>query len=321
MQSPLAEIYSGLANQPDIDLKRTVDGAAVFDLSHWSHVWHENGVPTEMADAVTRDLSALGTGSCTEALILNDDGTVASHVDVWLDQEAFTYQHRPADGPGTHAIFSLVGPASSAVIGAVLGDAPKSGEVLRVEWTDRPVLAAGNGPTYGSTVTVAAPAELGSEVLAAVIAEGGELAGAAAFTALRTQAGELDWGADSLPQLTPMEADLTHLIDPEARFDGRRAYRRSLRRGNQRAVVGFVARNCLPVVGSPLRAGDSHGSVSAIMKHPTAEHPVGMGWLDPAPVFHRGSKAFGDPLPQLEVSIEGVWYPVSLSDPPFNRQQ
>ena len=315
-QSPLSELFSsdGLV----ADLVKAHESAAVFDLSHWAHTWHPT-MPEEFESAVTRDVDSLAESSCTEALILNEDGTLAEHVDLWIDEGVFTYHHRPASEPGSHAIFAVVGPKAGSTIGAVLGDMPTTGEVFRADWNGLPVLAAGNGPRYGTSVTLATPAEVGAEVLRSVLAEGGEVAGNEAFTALRTQAGELDWGSDGLPALSPMEADLTHLIDPEARFSGRRAYRRALRRGNQRAVVGFIARTCRPEVGSQLRAGDSLGTVVAVMQNPATEHPVGMGWLDPAPVFHRGSKAFGDPLPQLEVSVDGTWCAVSLSDPPFNR--
>ncbi len=297
-------------------LETAREGVAAFDLSHLSHAFHDR-ISDELADTITRDVRSLGDGSCTEALILDEGGKISSHLDIWMNSAAFLYWRTYAAGPGSHAIVALVGPDAGAVVGSIFGEVPQSGRVFGSDWHGVRVLCAGNGPAYGRTATIAMPVDVAAEVMSAAMAEGTILGGVDAFHALRTRAGELDWGADGIPPLTPLEADLTHLVDPEATFTGRRSYRRALRKGNERVVVGFRTDTCQPQAGDGLRAGDSHGFVISVATWPDDAPSVGMGWLEPAPVFHRGSKAFGDPLPQLEAHVDGTWFPVSLADPPF----
>ena len=295
------------------DLTATLEGAVLFDLSHLDHA-------IDNLEDATRDVTSIDAGTCAEALLLADDGSVMRHLDIWVGNEVFAFDHSATAGEGTHHILAVVGPGAGAVVGAVLGDSPGTGQLIEADWRGAGVLAAGNGPVYGSTVTVAAPTSVGHEVRSALQAEGAAAGSTEAYAAIRVQAGELDWGTGAFPDVNPVEADLTHLVDAEARFNGRRAYRRALRRGNERAIVGFTARGGLaPQPGDGLRAGEGIGAVIAVMKHPRATDVVGMGWLEPAPVFHRGSKAFGDPLPQLEVQSDGAWRPVSLTDPPFHK--
>ncbi|NNC41632.1 MAG: aminomethyl transferase family protein [Acidimicrobiia bacterium] len=294
-------------------------GVVAFDLSHLEHTLYEV-LPDAISDTITRDIGSLEEGFCTEGLILDADATITQHLDIWRSQRIFMYRRSPASAVGSHVLVALIGPNSASAVAAILGVLPQSGMVFATDWHGARILFAGNGPSYGRTATLAIPVDVASEVFSALMAEGVSPGGLEAFDALRTEGGELNWGSDALPSLTPLEADLSHLVDPEAAFTGRRAYRRAMRKGNERVVVGFKTNSCSPEPGSGLRAGSASGSVISVMKWPKSSDTVGLGWLEPAPVFHRGSKAFGDPLPQLEANVGGSWFPVSLTDPPFTRE-
>ncbi len=73
----------------------------------------------------------------------------------------------------------------------------------------------------------------------------------------------------------------------------------------------------IPRAGYQMRAGDSTGVVTSGNFSPVLETGIGLGYLSPPPVFHRYSRAEGDPKPQLEVEIRGEWLAVSLKSPPF----
>lgn len=329
-QSPLVGIYEQSGAEfiersgwripwrigPDEETLVMADEAAVlFDVSHRRHTGYEQP-PDELTESLSCNLASLPPDSCTEGLVLRDDATIAAHVDLWRSTLLFVYDRSFSAGAASRALFAVIGPAAADAVGAVVGAVPQPGDVVEVDWQGEAVLAAGNGPVHGQTITMAVPLASGADVATALRSEGIGLGGLSAFDALRTRAGELDWGSERFPPVTPIEADLTHLVDLDARFKGRRSYRRALRAGNRRAIVGFTARSGAPEAGNPMRAGDTHGAVIAASRLPGGP-VVGLGWLEPAPVFHRGSKAFGDPLPQLEVLVTGEWRPVSLTDPPF----
>ncbi len=294
-------------------------GVVAFDLSHLEHSFYEV-LPDSISETITRDISGLEEGFCVEGLILNADATIAQHLDIWRSQGVFTYRRSPASAVGSHVIVALIGPDSASAVAAILGVLPQPGRVFATDWSGARILFAGNGPSYGRTATLAIPVGVATDVFSSLMAEGVTPGGLDALDALRTQGGELNWGSDALPPLNPFEADLSHLVDSEAGFTGRRAYRRAMRKGNERVVVGFETEICKPEPGGGLRAGDTAGSVISVMTWPESSITVGLGWLEPAPVFHRGSKAFGDPLPQLETDVDGTWFPVSLTDPPFTRK-
>lgn len=302
------------------------EACGVFDVSHLGRFELRGGMAVDTISGLfTNDVSGLSDGRTKYGMTLNEAGGIIddlivwrwSHDELWVlpnasnSDRVISLVDGRSDVPSsdlrpTTAMMAVQGPDAPDILTAVFGVAPGRFRTATSVFDGRQVWMAGTGYTgeRGGEVVVASDAA--PSVLDAILQAGATACGLGARDTLRLEAGLALWGQDLDETTTPLEAGLDFAVHWDHAFVGRSALEAQRTGGVSKQLVAFETDGRLiPRHGYPLRAGDSHGSVSSGNFSPTLGHGIGMGYLSPPPT--------GD----LELEVRGKWHAVRRVDLPF----
>jgi aminomethyltransferase len=319
------------------------DAVGVFDVSHLGRVRVAGSGAADLVGRVfCNDIKKIEPGRAQYTMLLNDRAGVVDDIIVWwvaedelivmpngvnIEDVTGVLQRMAPEGvsvaslrDGT-ALLAVQGPAAPDLLEQILGWRPRRFRVDAVEWDGDVFWAAGTGYTgeRGGELMVDNQAAL--RLMQALLEAGAAPCGLGARDLLRLEMGYPLWGQDLDEETTPLEADLSWVVDWDHEFVGKKALRKQHRRGVAKSQVAFVMQSRkIPRQGYRLRAGDSTGMVTSGNFSPILGKGIGMGHVSPAPVFHRYSQVAGEPDPPLEIEIRGEWERVSLASLPFIKR-
>lgn len=312
----------------------------VFDVSHLGRFRVSGkGTTRLLRRMLCNDIQAVKPGRAQYSMVLNDAGGVEDDIIVWRlgDEEAIVlpngandariqrlFQSEAADSVGfeplreTTVLLAVQGRTAPELLEATLGWRPQPFRLARLEELGEGSWGAGTGYTGEPGGELALGIEAGREVFAKLLTAGVVPCGLGARDTLRLEMGYPLWGQDLDPTITPLEADLGWVINWNHDFRGKSALERQRKRGLNRVRLGFSMQGPeIPRRGYRLRAGGSEGTVTSGNFSPVRGKGIGMGYLSPPPVFHRGSRIDGVVEPPLQILVRGEWLTVKLQDPPF----
>jgi aminomethyltransferase len=312
----------------------------VFDVSHLGRVRVSGARATHLIGGLfCNDITAIDPGRAQYTMLLNNAAGVVDDIIVWR-LAADEYVVMPngvniedvagalrAAAPATvtidplrseTALLAVQGPAAPDLLEQVTGWRPRRFRVETIEFGGARFPAAGTGYTGEAGGELMVPNEQAEPLMRALLTAGASPAALGARDLLRLEMGYPLWGQDLDEETSPLEADLAWVVDWDHDFVGKKALRRQQRKGLAKSQVAFVMKSRrIPRAGHKLRAGGSDGTVTSGNLSPVLGRGIGLGYLAPAPVFHRHSRAHGDPDPALEIEIRGEWEPVTLATTPF----
>lgn len=293
------------------------DGVGRFDISHMGQLTvtgQDAGVL--LARLLASDTSDLSVGAGRYSALLTESGALIDDVIVyrWPDENGVsqylvvpnvgndgrvarrlrTYRDRwdlTADvDVRTHdyAMVAVQGPASPPhVAGAVTADVTAL-DRFDGQWTthdDRSVFVSRTGYTGEDGFELLVPTAGALELWDAF--EEVQPCGLGARDTLRIEAGLLLSGQDFDPEdtpVTPTEAGIGFIVDPDHEFVGRERCLAHLEAGGDRQFVGLMLTDRgIPRHGYHIvtEAGDRIGTVTSGTLSPTFEEPLGLGYVGP----------------------------------------
>lgn len=272
--------------------------AVVFDVSHLGTVRCDG---PEMFDALqstlTNDLRKIEPGKAQYTHLLNDEGFVVDDIIVWwVGENEFDVMPNASNTSGVTSALPGVDVTSERCVLAVQG--PKAREraatvdqrfasvgrfrVERFDYRGVQVRVAGTGYTGEEGIEIAAPNEVGEELLRALVAGGVTLAGLGARDTLRLEAALPLYGHELTTHSTTLEARLGWVLGwDKAQFKGRAAVERELEHGCARLLSGVMASGRQPLRDGARVSinGVDVGALSSGNFSPVLERGIGMGLL------------------------------------------
>ncbi len=319
------------------------EAVGVFDVSHLGRIRVQGtGASDLLRSLFCNDISAIEPGRAQYTMLLNDSAGVVDDIIVWMlaaddyivmpngvnIDDVLGAMQRSAPNTVTMgsirestALLAVQGPTAPDLLEQVTGWRPRRFRVADVHYGGVSFPAAGTGYTGEAGGELMVPNEQAESLMRALLEGGGAPAALGARDLLRLEMGYPLWGQDLDETTSPLEADLGWVVDWDHDFVGKKALHRQSRAGVKKSQVAFVMRSRrIPRTGHALRAGGSFGSVTSGNFSPILGKGIGLGYLSPSPVFHRHSRADGEPDPPLEIEIRGEWEPVTLASTPFIKQ-
>ncbi len=312
----------------------------VFDVSHLGRVQVSGPGATELLGSIfCNNIRKAGPGGAQYTMLLTPRGGVVDDIIVWRlgeedyivmpngvnvdDVEGVLKAAAPPDVDIVSrredtALLAVQGPGAPDLIEAVVGWKPKRFGVAQASFGGEPLSVAGTGYTGEPGGELMVSQAVAGDCLRGLLDAGAIPCGLGSRDTLRLEMGYPLWGQDLDEDTSPLEAGLEWVVDWDHDFIGRKSLLRQKSKGVAKTQVGFVMKGRqIPRAGYALRAGPSTGAVTSGNFSPVLDVGIGLGYLAPPPVFHRFSRAEGDPEPALEVEIRGEWLPVTLKSPPF----
>lgn len=312
----------------------------VFDVSHLGRV---RVAGLGAADLVGRlfcnDIKKIEPGRAQYTMLLNDAAGVVDDIIVWwvkadelivmpngvnIDDVAGVLRREAPGGVAVAglradtALLAVQGPDAPHLLERVLGWRPRRFRIDTVEFDGATFWAAGTGYTGEPGGEVMVPNDVAPALMRALLEAGAAPCGLGARDLLRLEKGYPLWGQDLDEETTPLEADLSWVVDWDHEFVGKKALRKQHRGRLDKSQVAFIMKSRkIPRPGYRLRAGASTGAVTSGNFSPSLGAGIGMGYVSPSPVFHRYSQVAGEPDPPLEIEIRGEWERVTLASIPF----
>ncbi len=316
------------------------EAVGVFDVSHLGRVRVAGpGAVDLVGRLLCNDIHKIEPGRAQYTMLLNDKAGVVDDIIVWwvaddelivmpngvnIDDVAGALRRAAPSEVGIDglrddsALLAVQGPEAPDVLEAAVGWRPRRFRVDEVDYHGTHLIAAGTGYTGERGGELMVPNAMASTVLEELLDAGAVPCGLGSRDLLRLEMGYPLWGQDLDEQTSPLEADLSWVVDWDHEFVGKKALRKQYRQGVQKSHVAFVMKSRkIPRPGYRLRAGGSEGQVTSGNFSPILEKGIGMGYVSPSPVFHRYSQVEGDPDPPLEIEIRGEWERVTLASTPF----
>ncbi len=180
-------------------------------------------------------------------------------------------------------LLAVQGPDAPRIVDQVVGTIPKRFRVLVTEYAGEPCWMAGTGYTGEKGAEISVPAATGERLYRELIDAGATPCGLGARDTLRLEMGYPLWGQDLDGDTTPLEAGLGWVVAWDHDFVGRAALERQRTDGIGKQLVGFVLDDRrVPRHGSPLRVGESAGTVASGNFSPVLGRGIGMGYVTPA---------------------------------------
>ncbi len=319
------------------------ESVGVFDVSHLGRVRVSGPGSTELIGGLfCNDITDIDPGRAQYTMLLNDNAGIVDDIIVWrlaaddyivmpnginIDDVAGALERSApetvtiAGNRGQTALLAVQGPEAPDLLERITGWRPKRFRVAAVEYGGVSFPAAGTGYTGELGGELMVPNDHAEELMRALLEAGATPAALGARDLLRLEMGYPLWGQDLDEETTPLEADLAWVVEWDHDFVGKKALRRQHRKGVDKTQVAFVMKSRhIPRTGHALRAGGSVGAVTSGNFSPILGKGIGLGYVSPAPVFHRYSRAEGDPDPALEIEIRGEWETVTLASTPFIKK-
>lgn len=222
------------------------------------------------------------------------------------------------------ALLALQGPAAEAVLAPICPDAAtmRFMDVRETKIMETPVIISRSGYTGEDGFEISVAAKDAEHVAGAILAHEDVLPiGLGARDSLRLEAGLCLYGSDLDTTTTPVEASLMWAIQKARKPGGSRAggypgadeVEAQLAQGTQRLRVGLQAAGRAPVRGGAALFADAEGKqqvgiVTSGAFGPSVDHPVAMGYVEPA---HAGA---GMPL---YAELRGRFVLVTVTAMPF----
>lgn len=319
------------------------ESVGVFDVSHLGRVRVSGEGATKLLGSLfCNDITTIDAGRAQYTMLLNDRAGVVDDIIVWrladddyvvmpngvnIDDVAGALEGSApktvtiAGNREETALLAVQGPDAPDLLEKVTGWRPRRFRVATVEFAGVSFPAAGTGYTGELGGELMVPNEHAEALMRALLEVGGEPAALGSRDLLRLEMGYPLWGQDLDEETSPLEADLAWVVEWDHDFVGKKALRRQHRSGVAKSQVAFVMKSRqIPRTGHALRAGGSVGTVTSGNFSPILGKGIGLGYLSPSPVFHRYSKANGDPDPAVEIEIRGEWEKVTLASTPFIKK-
>ncbi|CAN5493989.1 MAG: glycine cleavage system aminomethyltransferase GcvT [Acidimicrobiia bacterium] len=301
----------------------------VFDVSHLGRFTVEGpGSIDLIRRQLCNDVATIAPGRAQYTMALNDAGGVEDDIIVWwLDRDRFwvlpngvnfdeivrRFAGDAPDGVTVTAVrhetvlLAVQGPEAPGVIEKVLGVVPKRFRTVETGYAGGPCWVAGTGYTGERGAEIAVPLAAGERLYRELIEAGAAPCGLGARDTLRLEMGYPLWGQDLDPGTTPLEAGLGWVVEWEHDFVGRPALEVQRDHGIGKQLVGFVLDDRrVPRHGSPLRVGESAGSVASGNFSPMLERGIGMGYVSP-----------DTDATEVVVEVRGTELTGRRVDPPF----
>ena len=301
--------------------------AGVFDVSHLGRFTVEGaGCVDLVRRQLCNDVTTIEPGRAQYTMALNERGGVEDDIIVWwLDPERFWVLPNGAnfdeivsrfatDGDARvepvrdrTVLLAVQGPDAPRIVDQVVGTIPKRFRVLVTEYAGEPCWMAGTGYTGEKGAEISVPAATGERLYRELIDAGATPCGLGARDTLRLEMGYPLWGQDLDGDTTPLEAGLGWVVAWDHDFVGRAALERQRTEGIGKQLVGFVLDDRrVPRHGSPLRVGESAGTVASGNFSPVLGRGIGMGYVTPA-----------TDATDVSVEVRGTELPAARVDPPF----
>jgi len=303
--------------------------AGVFDVSHLGRFTVEGpGSIDLIRRQLCNDVATIEPGRAQYTMALNDAGGVEDDIIVWwLDSDRFwvlpngvnfdeIVDRFAGDAPNgvkvtairhETVLLAVQGPEAPGVIEKVLGVVPKRFRTVETGYTGGPCWAAGTGYTGERGAEIAVPLAAGERLYRELIEAGAAPCGLGARDTLRLEMGYPLWGQDLDSGTTPLEAGWGWVVEWGHDFVGRPALEIQRDHGIGKQLVGFVLDDRrVPRHGSPLRVGESAGSVASGNFSPLLECGIGMGYVSP-----------GTDATEVVVEVRGTELTGRRVDPPF----
>jgi aminomethyltransferase len=319
------------------------EAVGVFDVSHLGRVRVSGTGATDLlGNLFCNDITSIDAGRAQYTMLLNDRAGVVDDIIVWrLDDEDYIVMPNGvniddvagaleraapktvtiADNRQQTALLAVQGPDAPDLLEKITRWQPRRFRVATAEFGGGSFPAAGTGYTGELGGELMVPNEHAEPLMRALLEAGGAPAALGARDLLRLEMGYPLWGQDLDEETSPLEAGLAWVVEWDHDFVGKKALRRQHRAGVAKSQVAFVMKSRqIPRAGHALRAGGSVGTVTSGNFSPILGKGIGLGYLSPAPVFHRYSQAHGDPDPAVEIEIRGEWETVTLASTPFIKK-
>ena len=302
----------------------------VFDVSHLGRFTFEGAGATEtIRGQLCGDAGAIEPGRAQYTMALNENGGVVDDIIVlrldderwWILPNGANYDRIVdrfvASGPESVALarrredtafLAIQGPDAPALLESLFDTKVGRFRVAELDTRYGEIVIAGTGYTgeRGAEVTVSAShaAALFKDILSA----GAVACGLGARDTLRLEKGYPLWGQDLDEHTSPLEANLSWVVDWDHEFVGRDALLAQQEHGLSKRMVAFTAEGRqIARHGYPMRAGSSIGTVASGNFSPSLGYPIAMGYLSPP--LESGE--------QIEVEIRNSWLPMNETELPF----
>lgn len=301
----------------------------VFDVSHLGRFTVEGAGGVDLLRSqLCNDVATIEPGRAQYSMALNEGGGIEDDIIVWwLDPERFwvlpnganfgeivnRFAAAAPDGVTVTPVreetvlVAVQGPQAAAIIESVVGTVPKRFRVVDTEYDGEPCLLAGTGYTGERGAEITVPVAAGAALYRALIDAGAVPCGLGARDTLRLEMGYPLWGQDLDSTTTPLEAGLGWVVEWDHDFIGRAALEEQREKGIAKQLVGFALDDRrVPRPGSPLRVGESTGTVASGNFSPMLECGIGMGYVAPPTDATR-----------VQVEVRGTELAGRRVDPPF----
>jgi aminomethyltransferase len=285
--------------------------AAIFDVSHMGQVVLTGAdVGAKLETLCPQAYATLKEGKARYGFFTNEQGGIMDDlivsnagdhffvvVNAALRDQDIPHMRDNLDGVTVteihdHALIALQGPASEAVLAALLPAAAdlKFMETLQAPIDGVPCRISRLGYTGEDGYEISIPEVEAIRVTKLLLEhEDCALAGLGARDSLRLEAGLCLYGNDIDQSTTPIEASLGWAIQKrrkeEGGFPGAAVVQKQLAEGVARKLVGIRPKGRAPArAGVEVQASDGKkiGSITSGCFGPTAEGPVAMGYVDAA---------------------------------------
>lgn len=281
------------------------NGVGVFDVTHLGRFEVSGpGAAPLVRSQLCNDIAKISPGRAQYTMALNDHGGVEDDIIVWyLDDDVLWVMPNGTNSDEIVARFSsaapdsvtitdirpstvllaVQGPASHAVIDAVIGTVPGRFRVEHARFDDVHVVVAGTGYTGERGAEVCVPIAAAAALWDAFIAEGAKPCGLGARDTLRLEMGYPLWGQDLDATTTPLEAGLGWVVAWDHDFVGKEALEAS-RSAPARSLVAFTTEGrAIPRHGYRFSSSSGEGAVTSGNFSPTLGHGIGLAMVSPPP--------------------------------------